>query len=358
MRHLFLLALLSVPIGAFADHAVTIKEITPGSGPSTGGTEVTIAGSGFRKTVQCLLPCPTTVSFGSTTVPLKAESDTRLIAVTPPHENGTVDVTVNVAGEAPVTKASAFTFSATEDFRYERILVPFYLDGSIDGAFGSRWKTDLWIRNNGAEAVDLGPWACASDVPCSDDSALLYALRAGRSQRNLPPLPGPANANPSRVLYVSRWGAGEVSFSLRFADVSRFSLDGGVDLPVIREREMLSRVAQLFNVPLGPSFRGMLRLYDVGRATSAFLVTIYRQGETDEPPLHSVELTATSVQAGEFAPRAAYVQFDISSLFAIDKPWPDTARIEVTPLTPESTYWAFISLTNNDTQTVTLVTPQ
>jgi hypothetical protein len=36
---------------------------------------------------------------------------------------------------------------------------------------------------------------------------------------------------------------------------------------------------------------------------------------------------------------------------------PPALRIEVEPLTPGSRFWAFVSITNNDTQRVTLVTP-
>jgi hypothetical protein len=362
MKHCFLAALISVSFIALADPgapaAATIVAVSPGSGPSGGGTEVTIHGTGFLSGVQCLLPCPTTVAFDGTTVPLKAEADTRLVVVAPAHAPGTVEVTVSVAGKAPVTMPGAFTFSEAHEARYEKLLLPVYIDGFVSGAFGSRWETSLWIRNNAAGAVEIGPWACSGDQVCPSTYPLIYAFRSGRSVRNLPPLDEPADGNPSRLLYVDRNGVEDVSFSLRFADVSRASLDGGVDMPVIRERELRTGIAQLFNVPLGGSFRAMLRLYEADVSSAAFRVSFYPQSEGEESPVHSIELTATSPRSGEFRSKAAYVQVDLGELLKVEKAWPRMARIEVTPLTPGSRYWALISLTNNETQNVTLVTPQ
>jgi hypothetical protein len=85
-------------------------------------------------------------------------------------------------------------------------------------------------------------------------------------------------------------------------------------------------------------------------------VTIYPQSELDEQPVHSEELTATV--PASFSGKAGYAQLDVTGLLRIEKAWPGVARIEITPLTEGSRYWSFVSLTNNDTQIVTLVTPQ
>ena len=59
-----------------------------------------------------------------------------------------------------------------------------------------------------------------------------------------------------------------------------------------------------------------------------------------------------------FRSEAAYAQLDITDLLKLRKAWPAVARVEIVPRTPGSRYWAFVSLTNNQTQLVTLVTPQ
>jgi hypothetical protein len=353
-RSLFLSMLMAVSFSAFAQKQPAITQLLPAVSTSSGGAEVTILGSDLMTDVQCFLPCPTTVSFGNVTVPLKAESDTRLLVIAPAHAPGVVDLVVNVAGKT--VEPIPFTFTPDDDDAYAVGLVPVHVDGILHGAFGAQWKTDLWMRNSGRTDIEIAPWPCGG--VCTADFPRKTALAPGRSLRNLPPLDSAADGNPSRLVYIPRSDAANISFSLRFADVSRASLDGGVELPVIREQELLGDTAQLFNIPLGRSFRVMLRLYDLSYTSSRFLVKVYPQSESDEASVHSLELTATATQGGTFRPKAAYAQFDITSLLGEPKAWPETARIEVTPLTPGSNFWAFASITNNDTQIVTLVTPQ
>ena len=354
------LSLLSIVLafGAFAQNTPVIDSISPNSGPSTGGTEVTISGDNFLPQVVCILPCPTTVTFGDITVPIKSESDTALVVVTPAHPSGTVDVTVSLAGIPPVTREDGFTFTATADDSHELVLLPIHLDGILHGAFGAQWKTDLWLRNNGSSIATLAPWSCPPDLVCLPVFPLTFALQPGRSLHNLPPLFLPPDGNPSRLLFVLKPGSNDVSYNLRFADVSRFALDGGAEMPVIRESELLTRPAQLFNVPLGTAFRVLLRIYDVEYLFSDFRVSIYPQSEDDPAAVHQAIVRASSPFVGPFRPKASYAQLDITGLLVLEKVWPATARIEIEPLTPGSRFWAFASLTNNDTQIVTLVTPQ
>lgn len=345
-----------VTLSAFAQSSPVVATITPDRGPASGGTEVTITGSNFLPAVQCVLPCPATVTFGQVTVPIKSESDTRLVVVTPSHPGGTVDVTVHVAGRNSVTKQNAFTFDEGIEAGWEQVLLPVYLDGTVPGANGTQWKTDLWLRNDGNEAVSLAPWPCSPGQVCPPVIPLTSTLNAGQSLHNLPPFFQPVDANTSRLLWVRE--PNDVSFSLRFADVSRSSLNGGTDMPVIRENELLRRPAQLFNVPLNTQFRVLLRVFDVAYSSSKFRLTFYAQTESDTQPVHSAEITVTTAQTGDFKTEAAYAQFDVTDLLRLERTWPESVRIQVEPLTPGSRYWAFASSTNNETQLVTLVTPQ
>jgi hypothetical protein len=158
---------------------------------------------------------------------------------------------------------------------------------------------------------------------------------------------------------VSRALPSDVSFGLRFADISRGALNGGTEMPVIRQGEFLTQRSQLFNVPMDSHFRVLLRVYDAGQTSAAFRVSLYAQTEADGQPLHTAEVQATTVETGDFRTEAAYAQFDVSQLLDLDNiAWPEAVRIEITPLKPGSRYWAFASVTNNGTQLVTLVTPQ
>ncbi|GAA3048724.1 hypothetical protein GCM10010464_11220 [Pseudonocardia yunnanensis] len=78
----------------------TITSIAPSSGPTTGGTVVTITGSGFTGA--------TAVSFGGTpATTFTVNSATQITATTPAHAAGAVQVTVT----APTGTSNAVTFA-------------------------------------------------------------------------------------------------------------------------------------------------------------------------------------------------------------------------------------------------------
>jgi len=84
----------------------TVKKMTPKKGPTTGGTSVSITGTGFEN--------GTTVKFGTVAArEVTFVSSTSLTAVSPEEQAGKVSVTVSTSGgtSEPSTKAS-FTFKA------------------------------------------------------------------------------------------------------------------------------------------------------------------------------------------------------------------------------------------------------
>jgi IPT/TIG domain len=82
----------------------TVTAIKPNSGPSTGGTNVTIDGTDFTGATR--------VSFGQTAVSNFTVVSNTQIAVTSPAGTGTVDVTVTTPGGASTTSsADQFTYT-------------------------------------------------------------------------------------------------------------------------------------------------------------------------------------------------------------------------------------------------------
>jgi hypothetical protein len=83
-----------------------LTAISMTNGPTSGGTSVTITGTGFTGV--------TTVSFGSTAAPsFTVTSSTSITALSPPVPPGTVDVTVtNAGGTSATSAADQFTFIA------------------------------------------------------------------------------------------------------------------------------------------------------------------------------------------------------------------------------------------------------
>jgi hypothetical protein len=86
------------------DGIPTITSVSPKYGPTTGGTSVTITGTGFLSA--------TAVSFGATAAsPFTIVSDTSITVASPARAAGTVDITVvNAAGTSTTSTADTFTY--------------------------------------------------------------------------------------------------------------------------------------------------------------------------------------------------------------------------------------------------------
>lgn len=85
---------------------LTITQINPTSGPTTGGTSVMITGSGFAASI--------TAKFDGISATQVSRIDSRtLIAVTPPHIEATVDVQVANSPSETATLPQAFTYVST-----------------------------------------------------------------------------------------------------------------------------------------------------------------------------------------------------------------------------------------------------
>jgi hypothetical protein len=334
-----------------------VTSISPDSGPTSGGTHVTITGDHLDAQVLCIVPCPTEVTFGDVTVTATEEHPDHLIVIAPAHAAGAVDVTVAPAGAKPLVVANGFRYVSGVEDAYERILLPVYTNEPVDGANGSRWQTDFWLRNNSAaKTVNLAPWPCGPVCPPVVPNS--YTLQPETAIHNLPEGYDPAPGTVSRILYLLR-NQPEVSMSLRVADISRSALNAGTEIPLIRESELLDAPADLLNVSYDPSkFRLMLRIYDPFATSAQYRVTLYGMSEGAAPLEHEVTLTTQSPQTGDFRTEAAVAQYDFSPLANVDKVWPAAFRIHIEPLVPGSRYWAFVSITNNETQLITLVTPQ
>ncbi len=79
-----------------------VTSITPNSGPTTGGTQVTITGSGFSGA--------TTVDFGATAASFTFDSDSQITATSPSGSTGTIDITVtSLSGTSATSTQDSFT---------------------------------------------------------------------------------------------------------------------------------------------------------------------------------------------------------------------------------------------------------
>jgi hypothetical protein len=364
LKRLFIVSLVlsfaTLGVQAQSQPAPAISNISPSNGPTTGGIDVTISGSNLQPHIECFAPCPTTVTFGDAKVEPYRVSDTELTVKAPAHAAGTVDVKVDVPGGGSATAPQAFTFSSASPALWEPVLIPVYIDSATPGANGSLWRTSLWIHNGGTQNVQVAPWPCGLPPGvCAATFPSATTLTPGQSVHNLPSSIYGSFPEPGRIIYLNRTTANDANMNLRVVDDSGIVVDAGTEVPLVRERNLLTNPTTLVNVPLLNN-RLLLRVYDISSANTRFHVTVFIQSETaPTDPFAETTLTAVAFDSGDFHVTPAYAEYVIAPNFGPVLLTKDAAvRVAITPLSPGSRYWAFVSATNNTTNHVTLVTPQ
>ena len=244
---------------------------------------------------------------------------------------------------------------------WEPVLIPVYIDGTTPGQHGSVWRTDLWIQNTGTQTLAIAPWVCtAPPGACAAPFPTSIPLTAGQSIHNLVSSIYGTFPEPGRIIYLNSSAANDAAINLRVVDDSGIAVDSGTEVPVVRERNLLTNPTKLINVPLTNN-RLLLRIYEISGAPAQFRVRVFSQAETPQTvTLAETTLTAVSFDDGVFRVTPSYAQYpieiDVSGPLLL--PHDPAVSVEVTPLTPGSRYWAFVSATNNTTNHVTLVAPQ
>ena len=217
---------------------------------------------------------------------------------------------------------------------FERVLVP-VLVNNVPGAFGTLWSTELWYRNNSTRGVMIVPLAVSDFVPTIGRTEIL-------------PIGNFPIYAPGQILFVSRDGGDEVQFDLRLFNRADPRSKWGTKIPVVREREFRN-VVNLINVPTNKEFRSALRVYGLREDAPMGETVLVRIYSYDERLLASAEMRLDGV------PWYA----SISSLADTFPEIRQTERVRVQIESPTGNVklWAFVSVTSNTTQDVSLVTP-
>lgn len=318
--------------------AETPYSITPTSGPSTGGTEVTIKGD--------FGDWPYGVIFGSTPVQATKVDAHTLTAVTPAHLPGPADVTI-FEYDIGIPTGVQFQFvGGTESF--ERVLLPI-LSPPVNGAFGAQFHTDLRIANKGnTDWLEVFGVREPCPLPVPDctiewDKPIEVARDAEKNPEQVE-----YNGTPGRFVFVTKQELSSLAMNLRVYDVTRAALNFGTEIPVVRETEFVNDRIVLTGVPTDPRFRNTLRIY----AKDAFWAHV----KVGDRPSQRIRVEPQQ-PVDLFQPAyAIFNDFPIG-----DAPVRVTIDAEPdfqTVLPVETPFWAFITVTNNDTQVITTITPQ
>lgn len=360
-----ILALLLAGLPAVA--APVITRVNPSYGFRYGYTHVQIDGSGFTdgNTIFCpTLTCPVQVFFG----PYQAavhEVTPRFIRTTvhlpSPVPDGTevgVRVVIEGKGETAITHAFTFTDAAGGAENYAQYLVPFTGE-TIPGANGSQWKGELTFFNASTNtAVLLGPFG--NPIFQSPPQMNLFPVGPGSTAK--PTLYG-SGSTAGAFVYVPLPLADDIRKSLRVRDLSRNANSWGTEIPVI-SRDQIAEVITLIDIPTDPQYRATLRIYHWGEwGGLPARVTVYVPDRKE--PVAQFEMTSHASRPPENTGMPFYPSYSQMDLLtpAIRAAGP-ALRVEIDNLgrssrssPPLPGIWAFVSVTNNDTQQVTVMTP-
>jgi IPT/TIG domain len=341
MRAALVLAFVLTTTASSATPAIT--SLFPSAGYPWGGTQVHISGNDLLdkafQTCYDNFPCevcPIRVYFGNVLADVIDASPGGVTLVTPPHGRGLADVTIKVPGRPDAFLADAFEF---DDLASESsVLGHYYVPVSAiesPGANGSIWNTEFTIHNPTQYSIPvLGqfcentPAGCEVVLAPNETKALqFYPGRGESSSFSLP-----INIQDQLIM------------SLRVRDLSRQSQDWGSQLPLVPLKEFIGNVKQLLDVPVDPGYRTLLRAF----GNDEVIVRVHPLSGTEilderrfDTPLVAVDPITPAVRASGHERVRVVVEFTDGAL-------------------NEGPYsgWAFITLTNNITQHVTIITPQ
>lgn len=336
--------------------AQQINGVTPNNGHYRGYEVVEVRGSSFLPPCGVATCFPEGVFFGREQVEVLSWTDTVITVRTPSHRIGAVDVAIAARNGNVVIAPSAFSFMTGEVV--EQVLLPLLMT-ERPGAFGSRWRTHLVIRNGSSSAISLDPYDLT--VP------------PGGMVRDPAQLTPPAtDPIPARMLWIDRDSEDVVVLQLRAQDMSRQSEAWGVDIPVVRERDFRVRPISLLDIPTDKAFRVSLRIYGLDRfgeglgARHDFVIRAY---ELESNRLLAERRVVAEVSEPIVTPPRSPTRPAMYQMFDVVVAMPEVAdverlRLEIVPFSwlpvvpaQVSLFWAFASVTHNSTQSVTLVMP-
>ena len=321
-----------------ADPAIT--SVTPSEGPVAGDTTVIVRGSGFSNVALAspiIIGVSPAVYFGSTEAASVRYIDGNTLEVkTPPHLPTTTSISVyNRDATGNATLDYAFTFTGDPQSAFDPLLFPVFLP-PVNGAFGSRFETTARVSNRtfAQQSTFYGV-----DTTCYITIGVNRPYDANTITQGRELLTG-CSRSIGRVFWVRRSGNPLVA-NLRVRDTSRQASSHGVEVPVVQLSDFTNDRIVLMGVPADPRFRKTLRVYslDSGDVFATLAFTGQSVGQIFLKPSSNI-----------FEP--AYAEF---SDFPTNLPAGST--MEVSLASPKR-IWAFISVTNNDTQEITLISPQ
>lgn len=280
-------------------------------------------------------PLPGTVKIDGADAPLRGVTESAFTVDGPAHAAGAVDVTVTSEAGSRTARVGLIYFDPArpDPAAFEPILFPVALQGA--GAFGSNWTTDNHILLSDGFIT-----ARFSEVlPCTGCGSELSRARAIVRLDN--------HDRPwGRVLYAMRGTLGDVTFFSRVRDLSRQAESAGVQIPVVREGDFRAGRLAFPNVPTDGRYRYMLRVWTMD---DDMLFVSSSSGPAAVVQTARIPGAAMSFASIDATPVLRQVTGSPLTIVVVQHIFGSTAQ---PPL------WAMLSITNNETQQVTIISPR
>lgn len=243
--------------------------------------------------------------------------------------------------------AVAVVFLASFAEAGQQILIPLAPGPAIPGAFGTSWKTELWVYNSGTTqaAVSVRPALAGQGFVIPPKKSMEFssfdAAAAGRG------------------LLVEVADTADIRLQLQVREIAYGEM-AGVTVPTVPLAGFSAEPQQLLNIPATSAFRTTVRIYALfsSGAPAEFTVRIYDMDHDDA----LVQVQHVTVPASPTLP-PSYVDTPVGvavlgDYFRSLKEIPH-ARLEIAAESSSSAsrFWAFATVTHNVTQQVLIIVP-
>jgi hypothetical protein len=334
-----LLLLAAFAGSAQAQWTIQDFDVTYNWGAASGGDVVTVVA---RNPAINFNSGRAVVRFGGVESPVVEVVDAKkLRVVTPPHAEGVVTVEVKVAGTRYRSDAP-FAFIRQRD----PLLIPVAVETA--GAFGTQWTTDISVYNSGPRPINLYPVVCSfigGVFPCG--SALIVQPQ---TTLRIPPRAAQYGSSYTQMyLYPPNDEREFLHVNVRARDKANPS-DAGTEIPVVELSKFRSGKVVLLNVPVNDRYRTQLRVYE--NNYSLILTVKVFDSVTNELLLtrqtNRYALPTDSPLIGQ--------QSFSDLLYYAEVRGHANVRIEIEE--QGTLLWAMLTLTDNATQRISLITSQ
>lgn len=234
---------------------------------------------------------------------------------------------------------------------FTKYLIPLATE-DVPGAHGSLWRTEWVVHNGGGQVAQLLWNLCINALPgeCSWQHIPPHTtIRPLIGSRML------SEGSQGAFLYIPKSADPFIGMTLRVRDLSQNAQSFGTELPIVSEHDYTvgeGSSLYLLDIPTEAKYRARLRIYGPDETKIPVQVAVFADGSDAPAEAYTVQLEGVAfITQPDFPLAPAYAELD--PLTAAVRNSGDRVRVVVQS---ESPIWAFITVTNNETQQVTTVT--